>query len=206
MKSKKAGIGIALALGMTSQGYSQSQDQVNDKSSTQNQVIMDSINLEKRLLELSRTKYTGNLSMGAMCYKVAAPRQTDYTCSHCRTVTRDRLDNWQVRKIRKIESIVNQIRNEGYDVILDATGFCRNCTPKEPENPELIFRIRFSDQSGYHTVRSNIVNEYQCLLLFIQGKEKYPGGYGEEYAIHDQIHIIRKMTGLGTDIVIKDDE
>jgi len=62
-------------------------------------------------------------------------------------------------------------------------------------------KLRFSGQSDYHVVRSNIVNEYSCLFAFLTQKEKYSSIRDEEYSLHDNINIIKKMTGLGNELI-----
>ena len=92
--------------------------------------------------------------------------------------------------INQIDDIVEQIKTLGYDAVLDKTEFCPKCSKKNIENPELIFKIRFSDKADYHVVRSNIINEYQSLFEFLSNPDKFTG---------DKV-IIQKMTGLGEDL------
>jgi len=162
----------------------------------------DSLRLEERLKELSLTKYAGELAMGAMCYAIAIPMPVDYVCSYCGDTIKDRYD-WEVYNINRIEEVVKQIKNLGYDVVLDKTGFCPRCSKGNVENPELLFKFRFSSNANYHIVKSNIINDYQCLLAFLSNQDKYAGWYDEEYALHDNIAIIQKMTGLGKDLQIE---
>ena len=203
-KEIKIGTAIALSTLVAMQSCkSQAKNSGTDDTNTQqnrNDMSTDSVKLEKRLLKLSKTKYKGELSMGAMCYEVSAPIKIDYQCSYCNEETKDRYDNWLVGEIQGIDAIVTQLKEKGYDVVLDKTEFCEHCSKRIILNPELIFKIRFSDNGDYHEVRSNIQNEYQCLLEFILGNDKYQGDYGEEIALHDNIEIIQKMTGLGKGI------
>jgi len=129
----------------------------------------------------------------ASCYDPMVVEQyEDYVCSHCGNTIKGKYVNWMVRNISQIEDIVNRIKALGYDVVLDATEFCPYCSKKNIENPELIFSIRFSEEAEYHIVRSNIVNEYQCLLDFLSNQDEYAGNR----------EIIQKMTGLGEDLKI----
>jgi hypothetical protein len=88
---------------------------------------------------------------------------------------------------------VSKIKSLDYDAVLDKTEFCPICSKKNIQNPELIFKIRFSDEAGYHIARSNIVNEYQCVFDFLSKPDEYKGDKA----------IIQKMTGLGEDLKIK---
>jgi hypothetical protein len=200
MKSKNIKIGIVAALGgLVAVPNCEVQTGDSNNSGILN---ADSLKLEKRLRELSQTNYTGELAWGAMCYDIAMPSYMDYTCPYCHDTIKEKYNSWTIYNINQVEEIVKQIKDLGYDVILDKTEFCPICSKKNIENPELIFKFRFSPNANYHVVLSNIVNEYQCLLAFLSNQDKYSGFYGEEHALHDNITIIQKMTGLGKDLKI----
>jgi len=129
----------------------------------------------------------------ASCYEPAVDYYEDYVCSYCNNTTKGKYSDWIVHNIKEIDDIVKKIKELEYDVILDKTEFCPHCSKKDIQNPELIFKIRFSDTADYHVVRSNIVNEYQCLLEFLKNPDKYTGNR----------EIIQKMTGLGEDLKIE---
>lgn len=162
----------------------------------------DSIRLENRLKKLAKTKYSGKLSIGAMCYSPIMPQPMDHVCPYCGDTTKERYDNWAFYAIEGIERIVAQIKSLGYDVVLDKTEYCPRCSERNIEHPELIFKIRFSAKADYHIVKSNIVNDYQCLLAFLSNQDIYSGSYGEEHDLHNSIAIIQKMTGLGKDLKV----
>ena len=202
MKNRKIEIGIIAALSggfVAMQGCSSQSDQPIDVNNNMNP---DSIKLEQRLKELSQTNYTGELAWGAMCYDPMAPAYMDYTCSHCGEIIKEKYDNWIVFTINKIDEIVTRIKNLGYDVVLDKMEFCPNCSKNDHENPELIFKMRFSTKAHYHIAKSNIINEYLCLLAFLSNQDTYLDTFNNEYALHDNIAIIQKMTGLGKDLKI----
>ena len=132
--------------------------------------------------------------VGVMCYDIIIEEQyEDYVCSHCDNTIKGKYGSWLVHNINQIEDIVKRIKNMGCDVVLDAKEFCPYCSKKNIETPELIFSIRFSEEADYHVVRSNIVNEYQCLFNFLSNPDEYAGNRD----------IIQKMTGLGTDLKIE---
>jgi len=129
----------------------------------------------------------------AMCYDPGVVEQyEDYICSHCGNTIKGKYSGWTIHIINTIDDIVKKIKDLGYDVILDKTEFCPICSKKNIENPELIFQIRFSEEADYHTVRSNIENEYQCLYDFLSNPVEYKGNR----------EIIKKMTGLEDDLKI----
>jgi len=124
---------------------------------------------------------------GAMCYDPVAPYPKDYVCSYCNNTIKDKYDGYLLYSINLIEETVNHIKMLEYDAGLDKTEFCPKCSQKNIEKPELIFRFRFSDETEYHIARSNIISDYQCLLVFLSNPDGFTG---------DQT-IIQKMTGLG---------
>ena len=126
----------------------------------------------------------------AMCYDPVVECHVDYVCSYCKRTIKDKYCDWTVHSVAQIEEIVEKIKKLGHDVVLDKTEFCTYCSKKNIENPELIFKIRLSEKVDYHVVRSNIVNEYQCLFEFLSDPDEYTG---------DKT-IIQKMTGLGEDL------
>ena len=169
----------------------------------------DSVKLEERLIELSQPIYLIEpaypiepepaFPMGAMCYEPAMPAYIDYICSYCGDTIKEKYYEWKINEIAQIEEIVKQIKENGYDVVLDKTEFCPHCSKQGIESPELIFKIRFSNNADYHIAKSNIVYEYRCLLAFLSNKETYSGS-------NRDIIIIQKMTGLGEDLKIEENE
>jgi len=134
-----------------------------------------------------------NFPVSAMCYDPVVECHVDYVCPHCKGVIKDKQCDWTVHVISQIGEFVKKIKELDYDVVLDQTEFCPKCSKKTIEKPELIFQIRFSEEVDYHIVRSNIINEYQCLFEFLSNPDEYSG---------DKT-IIQKMTGLGEDLKIE---
>ena len=134
-----------------------------------------------------------NFPVAAMCYDPAVECYVDYVCPYCKGVVKGKYCDWMVHAINQIEEFVKKIIELEYDVFLDKTEFCPKCSKKNIENPELIFKIRFSEKAAYHIVRSNIINEYQCLFEFLSNPDEYTGDKA----------IIQKMTGLGEDLRIE---
>ena len=181
----------------------------------------DSIELEIRLRELAETEYKGELSFGAMCYEIEKHIDGDYICSICGKKTKR--SGFHILNEKRISRIVKEIKALGYDVILDNKEFCQYCSKdlKDKrvainqstnetlydyssefiEEPELIFKIRYSKESNYYIVRSNIESDYLILLEYLRGKEKYDAGMVGELPLHIEINVLKKMTGLGKDII-----
>jgi hypothetical protein len=201
MKNRKIKIGlIAGVSGMVAIPSCNSQTGNLNTGDNQN---TDSIKLEQRLQNLANTKYKKELSMGAMCYAPMRSKFEDYICPYCGDTIKEKYDSWNIYNISAIESIVGQIKSMEYDVVLDKREFCPHCSGKSIENPELIFKIRFSSNAEYHIVKSSLLYEYKCLLAFLSDEATYFGSFGEEHALHDNTAIIQKMTGLGKDLKIE---
>ena len=137
----------------------------------------------------------------AMCYDPAVPYPTNYVCSYCNYTIKDKYDGYLLYSINLIEDTVNFIKMLEYDADLDKTEFCPKCSQKNIEKPELIFRSRFSEETEYHIARSNIVNEYRCLLEFLSDPDKFMEEQNE-IILREKIAIIQKMTGLGDNLKI----
>jgi hypothetical protein len=188
----------------------------------------DSIELETRLKEIAKEPYNGKLAMGAMCYEMAVSLPTEHICPICGSEIV--LDYYGYSTLTNIKKIVDKIKAAGYDVDLDCgcknsisikeyntqedqkvgeTNFKLNkkqhiansvANDYEENKVDLIFKIRFSKNSEYYVVHSNNESEYVCLLTFLQGRNMYIGRQDETHALHDNLIVLKKMTGLGKDM------
>ena len=180
---------------------------------TEINIITDRAELEERLRELAETEYTGILNPGAMCYVPVMPKPEEYTCPVCGNITT--LSGYNIRNIRAIGEIVENIRDLGFDVQLDEREFCGFCAESVKDiegvevvgkriegRPELFFRIRFDEDSDYHIARSNFPDHYKCVLAFLTGDETYTNDFDDTRTLHDNIEILQKMLGIGPDIPV----
>ncbi len=197
MKNKKIKTGLIAAIGTTAfvPGC-----MTGTRSDTRG--AADSIRLEQMLKQLAENEFKGKLAQGAMCYVLVMLEGVDYTCPYCGGTTAYE-SGWSINGLDEINEIFNNIKSLGYDVVLDKTEYCQHCNKEAIEDPAPVFKIRFSPQSEYHEEKSGIINEYKCLLAFLKGRKKYIDRTDEEHAIHDNIEIIQKMTGLGENLEIE---
>jgi hypothetical protein len=160
--------------------------------------------LEQRLKKLD-ADMRKKIILGAMCYSMVEPSIADYKCPSCGHKTGH--DNYTIWNIEHIRTIVVQIKNAGYDVVLDEHEFCKKCSTGDKlheikvQYPELIFKIRYNPDSPYHIAKSNIVNDYNCILEFLKGNDFYSGKRDEIMPLHWNIDILQKMLGIGKEII-----
>jgi hypothetical protein len=157
----------------------------------------DSLSLVQRLRELTALKYDTSLTVveGPMCYVMASPMKEDYVCPVCASTTPS--TTYANGNIRSIRAKVEEIKKMGYDVVLDESGYCSHCSGKEVERPELVFKIRFSENAPYHTAKSNIYADYDATARFLKGSKDDIEVLLNARKDNEKVFaIIKKMTGL----------
>lgn len=206
MSKKKIKIGIAAALsGIAVSPVCSSSSSQNKPENSSVEVAVDSLSLENRLKEIAADTTKIDLAIGAMCYKIAATKPGTYKCRECGRVVSEKYSHYMLSTMSSIIRTVDMIRAMGYDVVVDQSEFCPKCSKhRKVENPELIFKIRFSKKAEYHVAKSNVKNDYVCLYEFLSGNQKFADRTGNEYLIRDNIPVIQKMTGLGSDLKIEE--
>lgn len=206
MKTKNLKIGVVAVLSTVAAAQScglRSKHRSDNVKTGEIKLNEDSLRLERRLIELSETKYEGEIFLSAMCYVVGADPSVDYICPNCGDTTKYTWTYVDLYEIKKVKELVSQIRAKGYDAVLDETEYCEHCGGEKREQPVLIFKFRFSENADYHVIKSNIESDYMCLLHFISGNDSFPDPMGYKFGIHDNIRRIQKMTGLGKDLKIE---
>ena len=161
-------------------------------------VPADSLSLVQRLRELTALKYDTSLAVvegRPMCYVMASPIKEDYVCPVCASTTPS--TTYANGNIRSIRAKVEEIKKMGYDVVLDESGYCSHCSGKEVERPELVFKIRFSENAPYHTAKSNIYADYDATARFLKGSKDDIEVLLNARKDNEKVFaIIKKMTGL----------
>ncbi len=159
------------------------------------QQIEDSLSLVERLKELTAVQYDTQMLMSAMCYAMAAPIEEDYVCVKCESKTPS--TTYKNANIRNIRKKIEQMQMMGYDVRLNESQYCDKCSGKKIKNPELIFEIRFSKNTPYHSAASNIASEYDAVLQFFTSKEAFIEFVeNNKQKAESTMLVIKKMTGL----------
>ena len=170
---------------------------------------VDSVALVDRLKELKSLDYDTLPLFSAMCYAKAIPIEAEYVCGVCgKTSPSDSYTNGNIESIRRV---VEQMKNMGYDVVLDETMFCNHCSAQNNKSdakkegdsvvgmqrPELIFKIRFSKDAPYHVAKSNVYAEYSAVASFLKSKQDFVDFVeNNRDKAKSNILVIQKMTGL----------
>ena len=160
--------------------------------------ILDKSKLENRLKELAETQYTGEVMFGAMCYCPAIPEDVDYICPVCKKSTKHSSFKFEPNDINDIRKVVNELKEEGYDVILDESEYCQYCNSDgKIDEPMAILKIRFDKNDDYHTARADF-KDFRYLCAFLIGRDHILNYRDATESLHESIDIIHKMTGLGS--------
>jgi len=189
--------------------------------------IMNKEELEERLRELSKTDTVSDFGSGAMCYFPASPSPVDYICPECGKITTQ--SDFLIHDIITIREHVSEMHDMGYDVFLNEKEFCIHCGDNAKEfvslsdyewgykesfdsflnrkkyDPELVFGIKFENESEYHVVRSNLSFAYKDVLGFLKGNDGSLDINDDMETFRYHVEILQKMLGIGLDILISKD-
>lgn len=195
-----------------------------DKNNSVHIYNQSSTELEERLNQLANQEYKGELFPGAMCYSIAVSSEKEFLCPICnqKIITTD----YDSASLEKIKQDVDIIKSLGYDALLTCSHKTETYTfppipkiidgqmvsddsetqmdsiEKQRTITTLTFKIKFSDKDDYHIVNSDIESDYDILVAFLKGAEIRTSFHGATIPLHDDIDVIKKMTGLGRDIQI----
>ncbi len=185
--------------------------------------------LEDRLNQLAKEEYKGERFPGAMCYAMASPIEEEFQCPICGSkIISTNYEQRSLESIKRDVDIIKtfgydailvcthkQATIETYQyppepptTIADEDSLYINTETKaktktetkEVTETELTFKIRFSDKEDYHVVNSNIESDYDILVAFLKGAEIRKSFNDATIPLHDNIDVIKKMTGLGKGI------
>jgi predicted RNA-binding Zn-ribbon protein involved in translation (DUF1610 family) len=149
-----------------------------------------------QLAELSAAPVPTDLNtMGAMCYKPAAPAQrTEYVCPTCgeRTVYSGALASTVERDLASCRRLIASLPL--LDASLDESQFCRKCSP-EVTAPQLTLVVRYVDGAEK---RATPVTPEDLVLLreFERGQTKHEGPMGRETPLLEHRARLGELLGL----------
>ena len=140
--------------------------------------------LEKMLIELSKSEAPSELAVGAMCYKVARPPDRyEYICPLCeeKTLHTNSYAYFFQKELGACRRIANNLSR--YGVALDETNFCSHCNKdKSSEEEGLCIIIQYKEEES-HRCCSIRLEDLKILDAFFNGKAKYTGSHGNEIAL-----------------------
>jgi len=153
--------------------------------------------IKNKLLKLSKTPKPQNLSMGAMCYKVAMPPlRAEYICPACgnKTLYSDDYFNVDiVNHIAEFRSLVKGITE--LDIKLDESQFCKKCSPKV-SSPELCLIINYDNKTKVHKVCDVSEDDIKILSEFLDGKNVHSTSNDAQKPLKDYLNRLQKLLGV----------
>lgn len=149
----------------------------------------------RELANIPQSKHYLKYLYTATCYIPVMTEEVFFGCHRCGITAKSYESEWMAENTETIRLLVEEMRDEGHDVMLEVGMFCQSCSASGRAGTEHSFSIRFADEATYHRVQSSIVFDYRVLLSFLRGESDI----GDEVGIPDlkrRLAIIEKMTGL----------
>ena len=135
--------------------------------------------------------------MGAMCYSPAAPNKTyTFTCPRCGRIIKE-LDYKSRSNLLKIASMVNEMKQLGYDVKIERVcSICSGSSGKHPLYVDTLFYFRFKGMEAYHVTIANNPWVYNVVLAFLRSENAYYGDKDELEYVSEHRDVIAEMLGI----------
>ncbi len=139
------------------------------------------------------------ITMGAMCYRVAAsPTVAEYVCPVCggKTIYNDSQSTfyeWELEGCRRLSESINE--HTEFDVSLDERLFCDFCMPDtEMGNQSLVLCVL--NDEGVEILNRVSITDLRILDSFLQGNLYYTDEYDAHYPFKDLSERIRELLGI----------
>lgn len=139
----------------------------------------------------------GQRPWGAMCYSPVAPNMTyTFTCPRCGRIVKE-LDYDSRYELHKIASMVNEMKQLGYDVKIERVcSICSGSSGKHPLEVDTLFYFRFKGMEAYHVVVANNLQAYKIALAFLRSENAYYGDRDELEYVSEHRDVIEEMLGI----------
>lgn len=139
----------------------------------------------------------GQRPWGAMCYSPAAPNMTyTFTCPRCGRIVKE-LDYDSRYELHKIASMVNEMKQLGYDVKIERVcSICSGSSGKHPLEVDTLFYFRFKRMEAYHVTVANPSWVYKVVLSFLRSENAYYGDRNDLKYVSEHRDVIEKMLGI----------
>ena len=139
----------------------------------------------------------GQRPWGAMCYSPAAPNMTyTFTCPRCGRIVKE-LDYDSRYELHKIASMVNEMKQLGYDVKIERVcSICSGSSGKHPLEVDTLFYFRFKRMEAYHVTVANPSWVYKVVLSFLRSENAYYGDRNDLEYVSEHRDVIAEMLGI----------
>lgn len=160
--------------------------------------------LNNRLGEIKKTATEDNYKhTNAMCYSMAMATKTaafTFICDICKkeiTVTESVYKEDTIHRYKKIEDIVNHIKELGYDA--NVKYICEDCNPTKDRfgrpSEKTVFEFRVNSEEEYNVCDDATLYQYRVVNDFLNGNMDYTN-YQMDYTPTEINDIILKMLGI----------
>jgi hypothetical protein len=152
--------------------------------------------IEKKLKKLSESPAPKNLSMGAMCYEMAAlPDRAEYICPVCgeKTIYTDQYRSFVYSELQECRSYVEAIR--GINAKLDESQFCKKCSP-DVTDPELCLITQLEGENTPYKCCGIYSTDLQVISEFLNGKDVHSLFNEREEPLKDYVSRIEELLGV----------
>ena len=197
---------FALLLGFSgARGESNTGEMKNNSSSVVAAKSLKQEDVQRRLLDLSKSPAPTELAPGAMCYKPAMPpKSADYTCPKCGEKTLYNLETAEDRNqaTKAIGAVNVDIPNcrrtikliKGLNVSLDETQFCKKCSP-DIQSPKLVLIINY-EGGKQHSVEGVTNDDLILISEFLSGSDKHKDSGDFETPLKNHIKRLKELLGV----------
>ena len=168
--------------------------------------------LVERLKALDESEAPSDLSPGAHCYKPAGIFYEKKPCQDCGEI----MDEGRMNEILLAYNVpLKRIQNLGVDATLILPEHCPTCgfglnacgldwkqeselrkLPEEWQRKKFHLKIKYPDDPDFVRVELDEAHDLELMALFLQGKDRWEGKQGDEYALKDKVDQLKKLFGV----------
>jgi len=153
--------------------------------------------LDKMLEETAKRPVTSELSLGALCYEMAAPpERIEYHCPLCKTKTLHA--KWEnvgsVQKVNRLRQQMKRIKELKLDAMLDETDLCNQCRRDKATDTMDFYILVTIDK---RLVRTKIgYYDLSQIIAFLEKKDVWKADNDATYPLKDELPRIRTILGM----------
>lgn len=100
-------------------------------------------------------------------------------------------------ELHKIASMVNEMKQLGYDVKIERVcSICSGSSGKHPLEVDTLFYFRFKRMEAYHVTVANPSWVYKVVLSFLRSENAYYGDRNDLEYVSEHRDVIAEMLGI----------